>query len=133
MLAATTGLNTAAQPVESVAGEVNIIQIDAPASGAVDPEIPNRNPGNIGSTLTPVAALASAADSQAINRVQTLPDSQFRSHPNKYLIETNPALTDLKQFMSSDYLLSKLGYNPDDSWKRLGDGFMNKNLSSKQW
>ncbi|EIK60998.1 putative toxin [Pseudomonas lactis] len=127
-LAATTGLNTAAQPVESVASEVNIIQIDAPASGAVDPEIPNRNPGNIESTLPPVAALASAADSQAINRVQTLPDSQFRSHPNKYLIETNPALTDLKQFMSSDYLLSKLGYNPDDSWKRLGDGFYEQKL-----
>ncbi|NMX30527.1 hemagglutinin, partial [Pseudomonas sp. WS 5406] len=47
---------------------------------------------------------------------------------HKYLIETNPALTDLKQFMSSDYLLGKLGYNPDASWKRLGDGLYEQRL-----
>ncbi|WP_404942776.1 hemagglutinin repeat-containing protein, partial [Pseudomonas protegens] len=43
-------------------------------------------------------------------------------------IETNPALTHLKQFMSSDYLLSNLGYNPDESAKRLGDGFYEQKL-----
>ncbi|MGI4837065.1 MAG: hemagglutinin repeat-containing protein [Janthinobacterium lividum] len=46
----------------------------------------------------------------------------------KYLIETNPLLTNLKQFMSSDYLLSHLGYNPDDAAKRLGDGFYEQRL-----
>jgi filamentous hemagglutinin len=30
--------------------------------------------------------------------------------------------------MSSDYLLSNLGYNPDDSAKRLGDGFYEQQL-----
>ncbi|MGV8919428.1 MAG: hypothetical protein ACOH2R_16780 [Pseudomonas sp.] len=39
------------------------------------------------------------------------------SHPQKYLIETNPAITDLKQFLGSDYMLAALGYNPDDSEK----------------
>ena len=34
--------------------------------------------------------------------------SQFAASPHKYLIETNPVLTDLKQFMSSDYLLGKM-------------------------
>ena len=43
-------------------------------------------------------------------------------------IETNPLLTDLKQFMGSDYLLSKLGYDPDQSAKRLGDGFYEQRL-----
>nr|WP_256671184.1 hypothetical protein [Pseudomonas sp. IB20] len=60
--------------------------------------------------------------SQTFTRVQGLPDSRAASQPHKYLIETNPVLTDLKQFMSSDYLLQGLGYNPDQSWKRLGDG-----------
>ncbi|BBP77288.1 hypothetical protein PHLH7_33920 [Pseudomonas sp. Ost2] len=46
----------------------------------------------------------------------------------KYLIETNPVLTDLKQFMSSDYLLGNLGYDPDTSWKRLGDGLYEQRL-----
>ncbi|MGC5700857.1 filamentous hemagglutinin N-terminal domain-containing protein [Pseudomonas sp. NFXW11] len=49
-------------------------------------------------------------------------------NPHKYLIETNPALTDLKQFMSSDYLLANLGYDPDASAKRLGDGFYEQKL-----
>jgi len=61
-------------------------------------------------------------------RVQGLPDMSARSNPQKYLVETNPVLTDLKQFMSSDYLLSGLGYNPDTSAKRLGDGFYEQKL-----
>ncbi|MCZ7019364.1 hypothetical protein, partial [Salmonella enterica] len=35
---------------------------------------------------------------------------------------------DLKQFMSSDYLLGKLVYNPDTAWKRLGDGLYEQRL-----
>jgi len=37
-------------------------------------------------------------------------------------------LTELKQFMSSDYLLAGLGYNPDESAKRLGDGLYEQRL-----
>ncbi|WP_416768935.1 hemagglutinin repeat-containing protein [Pseudomonas sp. RHF3.3-3] len=67
---------------------------------------------------------------QAANppHVPGLPDTSGRSSPQKYLIETNPVLTDLKQFMSSDYLLSNLGYDPDTSAKRLGDGFYEQKL-----
>lgn len=57
-----------------------------------------------------------------------MPDTQYTSQPHKYLIETNPVLTELKQFMSSDYLLGNLGYDPDKSWKRLGDGFYEQRL-----
>ncbi|MEH3021628.1 MAG: hemagglutinin repeat-containing protein [Pseudomonas oryzihabitans] len=48
--------------------------------------------------------------------------------PHRYLVETNPALTDLKQFLSSDYLLGHLNYNPDTTWKRLGDGLYEQRL-----
>ncbi|AAY90835.1 filamentous hemagglutinin family protein, intein-containing [Pseudomonas protegens Pf-5] len=61
-------------------------------------------------------------------QIAGLPDAASLSRPHKYLIETNPALTHLKQFMSSDYLLSNLGYNPDESAKRLGDGFYEQKL-----
>ncbi|MDU9026236.1 S-layer family protein, partial [Pseudomonas corrugata] len=57
-----------------------------------------------------------------------LPDRSFQANPQKYLIETNPALTDMRRFMSSDYLLSNLGYDPDDAAKRLGDGFYEQRL-----
>ncbi|MEN8638242.1 DUF637 domain-containing protein [Pseudomonas sichuanensis] len=39
-----------------------------------------------------------------------------------YLIETNPELTDPGRFMASDYLLGHLGFDPDQAWRRLGDG-----------
>src|SRR6202000_560903 len=66
--------------------------------------------------------------SQSAIHVPGLPDTSGRSSPQKYLIETNPALTDLKQFMSSDYLLSHLGYDPQTSATRLGDGFYEQKL-----
>ncbi|MFD1698277.1 DUF637 domain-containing protein [Halopseudomonas phragmitis] len=59
--------------------------------------------------------------------VQGLPASQS-SQPHKYLIETNPALTDLKQFMGSDYLLANMGFDPDQAQKRLGDGLYEQRL-----
>nr|WP_317850721.1 S-layer family protein [Pseudomonas sp. BF-R-01] len=48
--------------------------------------------------------------------------TQSRNPANKYLIETNPSFVDLSKFMSSDYLIGKLGYDPDQAARRLGDG-----------
>lgn len=62
------------------------------------------------------------------NGVNGVPTSQFAANPHKYLIETNPLLTDMRQFMSSDYMLSKLGYDPDTAQRRLGDGFYEQRL-----
>lgn len=64
----------------------------------------------------------------SVTGVQGLPNSSKASNSHKYLIETNPALTDLKQFMSSDYLLGLLGVTPDNSQKRLGDGLYEQRL-----
>jgi filamentous hemagglutinin len=67
-------------------------------------------------------------DNRPVTRVTGLPDTRAPSNAHKYLIETNPVLTDLKSFMSSDYLLEKLGYDPDQSAKRLGDGLYEQRL-----
>ncbi|WP_165497346.1 hemagglutinin repeat-containing protein [Phytopseudomonas dryadis] len=50
------------------------------------------------------------------------------NQPHKYLIETNPALTELNRFLSSDYMLDLLGYDPDQAQKRLGDGLYEQRL-----
>ncbi|WP_186350707.1 DUF637 domain-containing protein [Pseudomonas fragi] len=63
-----------------------------------------------------------------VARVQGLPEIPAVDNRHKYLIETNPALTDLKQFMSSDYLLDKLGMTPDETNRRLGDGLYEQRL-----
>ncbi|MGX0891878.1 filamentous hemagglutinin [Pseudomonas sp. ADAK2 TE3594] len=78
--------------------------------------------------LTGATVTSSASAPITLNRVQGLPSNAGKSQPHKYLIETNPVLTNLKQFMSSDYLLSNLGYDADQSAKRLGDGFYEQTL-----
>jgi len=75
----------------------------------------------------------SAGDAQSgaglsIARVQGLPSSATPSNSHKYLIESNPELTSLKSFLSSDYLLDQLGYDPDQTQKRLGDGLYEQRL-----
>lgn len=71
--------------------------------------------------------LSSAASSIGISQAGAL-SSSAAARPHKYLIETNPVLTNLKSFMSSDYLLANLGYDPDQSAKRLGDGLYEQRL-----
>lgn len=59
------------------------------------------------------------------------PGALFRLHPEpgaKYLIETDPAFTDKKRFLSSDYMLEQLKWDPDKIQKRLGDGFYERRL-----
>ena len=59
------------------------------------------------------------------------PGALFKLHPEpgaKYLIETDPAFTDKKRFLSSDYMLEQLKWNPDAVQKRLGDGFYERRL-----
>ncbi len=109
--ASSTALSTAERAQAASAG---------PAS-AVDTRL------GVEDSITQATALTGQGP-LTIDRVQGLPDSSVRSNPHKYLIETNPVLTDLKQFMSSDYLLENLGYDPDDSAKRLGDGFYEQKL-----
>ncbi|PJI46786.1 MAG: hemagglutinin [Pseudomonas sp.] len=63
-----------------------------------------------------------------VAQVQGVPSTARPVNSHKYLIETNPELTSLKSFLSSDYLLSLLGYDPDKSQKRLGDGLYEQRL-----
>ncbi|SIR61885.1 two-partner secretion domain-containing protein [Pseudomonas sp. A214] len=76
----------------------------------------------------PRADIKAALVTRPVNRVTGLPDVQAPSNAHKYLIETNPVLTNLNQFMSSDYLLENLGYDPDTAAKRLGDGLYEQRL-----
>lgn len=47
-------------------------------------------------------------------------------------IETDPAFTNYKQWLSSDYYLKQLNYDPDKMGKRLGDGFYEQKLLKEQ-
>ncbi|MGN8276591.1 two-partner secretion domain-containing protein [Pseudomonas sp. SMN5] len=123
------------------------LNVGAPVEGSHSLPMPSRNSGvgtgtqvaavNVtGTNILPTAqvvpqvgnAVDTPASSQAVVRVQGVPETSFTTNPQKYLIETNPVLTELKSFMSSDYLLQNLGYDPDQSAKRLGDGLYEQRL-----
>ncbi|WP_256562828.1 hemagglutinin repeat-containing protein, partial [Pseudomonas sp. PA1(2017)] len=54
---------------------------------------------------------------------------QISTDPShRYLIETNPAFANLRNFLNSDYLLSRIGFDPDQAQKRLGDGLYEQRL-----
>ncbi|MFC4860100.1 two-partner secretion domain-containing protein [Pseudomonas sp. MAHUQ-62] len=81
-----------------------------------------------GGAITGVPGGTSNPPTQTVDRVQGLPATSGQPKPHKYLVETNPELTNLKQFLSSDYLLGNLGYDPDQAQKRLGDGLYEQRL-----
>ncbi|MFJ2485443.1 DUF637 domain-containing protein [Pseudomonas sp. NPDC087639] len=55
---------------------------------------------------------------------------QSTNPQSRYLIETNPELTQTAAFMSSDYLLGKLDFSADETARRLGDGRYESRLIS---
>ena len=65
--------------------------------------------------------------SLAKDNPMTLPNSslyEVNQDPDaKVLIETDPAFTDKKTWLSSDYFFRQMQYDPDHIQKRLGDGY----------
>ncbi|MBK8188087.1 MAG: hemagglutinin repeat-containing protein [Cellvibrio sp.] len=60
--------------------------------------------------------------------IASLHTNLHKNPDSKYLIETRPEFTLYENFLSSDYLLDALGYNADQTIKRLGDAFFENML-----
>ncbi|WP_435635991.1 DUF637 domain-containing protein [Pseudomonas solani] len=84
------------------------------------------------------AQLAPDANQQAVNPV-TLPGFGLPQGQNglfhvnqgaghRYLVETRAEFANLKSFLSSDYMLNRLGFDADQAQKRLGDGLYEQRL-----
>ena len=82
-----------------------------------------------------------ASTSQSLVVRTTSPDtsiptaSLFRTLPGStshYLVETDPAFASYRNWLSSDYLLDALSYDPATVTKRLGDGFYEQRLIREQ-
>lgn len=87
----------------------------------------NTSPTSVGAASgTTVATLTSS----------TLPNSSlFQTNPNAnrgYLIETNPRFANYRTWLSSDYMINALSYDPSTMTKRLGDGFYEQKLVREQ-
>src|SRR5450830_1133253 len=90
------------------------------------------------SRYTPLGmpAIANPATIDANAPITAIPNSAlYHQNPNPnagYLIETDPRFTQYTTWLSSDYMLQQLGYDPATTQKRLGDGFYEQNLVLQQ-
>ncbi|KPC50486.1 hemagglutinin repeat-containing protein [Amantichitinum ursilacus] len=119
-------VQTTAPAAAAVAG-VGTVTVQDRASAAATrtsaTEIPSAAPG------TPTVIRTIGPDTK-------VPDNAlFRLNPQGqrgYLIETDPRFASYKTWLSSDYLLQQLQYDPALTQKRLGDGFYEQKLVREQ-
>ncbi|OLU29573.1 DUF637 domain-containing protein [Pseudomonas sp. PA27(2017)] len=125
----------ATQPITNAA----VMAHSAPQAGGSTPTLETSVDGASAPLVVQLnPQLAADKAQQAIDPISlpgfSLPQGQnglFQTNTNpghRYLIETNPAFADLKNFLNSDYLLSRLGFDPDVAQKRLGDGLYEQRL-----
>lgn len=144
----TSGGGDVANAVVQAAGRVDIKGTQTIENGLLRPgEQIDRGASRVGQT-----AVSSDAKPVATLNAQLAPDShqqsvdplalpgfslpqgqnglfQVSNNPShRYLVETNPAFANLKNFLSSDYLLGRLGFDPDQAQKRLGDGLYEQRM-----
>ncbi len=66
----------------------------------------------------------------------TLPDTRLftiKTDPvSPYVVETDPAFTNYRNFVSSDYFYQQLQLDPDRTLRRLGDGYYEQRLVQDQ-
>lgn len=120
-----------ARPTVNIPGVTPVMPGIQPVAGTPNTQSQGNRPTQVATVVAKpldAGAQTTSVASQTVSRVQGFTPTGPVSQPHKYLVETNPVLTDLKQFMSSDYLLAGLGYNPDESAKRLGDGLYEQHL-----
>ncbi|WP_279613407.1 hemagglutinin repeat-containing protein [Burkholderia sp. BCC0405] len=84
-------------------------------------------------TVDPIIASATALN--VLNNLTIPQGGLYRPDPSpnaSYVIETNPAFTNQKNFISSDYFFSQIGVDLTHIPKRLGDGFYEQQLVRNQ-
>lgn len=67
--------------------------------------------------------------------VHIVSSSLFQPSPDvaaDYLIETNPRFANYRTWLSSDYMMQQLAFDPATTQKRLGDGFYEQRLIREQ-
>ena len=82
---------------------------------------------------TAQAGTGSTGSNSANPRLPT--SSLYTLHPGTtggYLVETDPRFANYRTWLSSDYMLKSLGFDPSLIEKRLGDGFYEQKLIREQ-
>ncbi|UVH55055.1 hemagglutinin repeat-containing protein [Variovorax paradoxus] len=102
---------------------------------------------NVGTVVGTGGTGAGASGGTSAGSTRTVPTVVRTSTPNltvpqaslfrtqaggNYLIETDPRFANYRNWLSSDYLLNSFGVDPNNTLKRLGDGFYEQQLIREQ-
>ncbi len=111
--------------------QINLNISDVQENIAVTPNKPSELHGSVGGQVSPLN-VPNARSDQNQNHIQLPINSLYSTQPNNpnYLIETDPAFTNYRQWLGSDYLLNALGLR--NMHKRLGDGYYEQKLVNEQ-
>ncbi|QND84715.1 hemagglutination activity domain-containing large exoprotein [Chromobacterium vaccinii] len=146
-LGGTAAQGEAGRVLQGALGQMQGAQLNGALSGADGQQLKN---GGVDAAAASQLAKAyppapanqqvtlSAGGAKAANPVEkgyAVPDNGlFHAKPapqQPYLVETNPQFTQYSNFISSDYLLKQLNYDPSKVEKRLGDGFYEQQLVTR--
>ena len=111
--------------------QINLNVSDVQENVSVTPNKPTDLYGSGGGQVSPIN-VPNARSDQNQNRIQLPNSSLYSTQPNNpnYLIETDPAFTNYRRWLGSDYLLA--AFDPVNKHKRLGDGYYEQKLVNEQ-
>ncbi len=111
-----TRVDPATIPVTNIVGggQTSLTQIDLPIGGLY--------------RLSSGTATDRTAMGRAANGLGGINAWRSNGPGRRYLIETDPRFVNYDNFISSDFLLDKLGVDPEWTQTRLGDGFYEQRL-----
>jgi filamentous hemagglutinin len=128
-LNATQGYDAGKAASGANGGNRNVTIVEVPANvGAVVKADSRSNPGAGVSKTVPMVVRTSTPRTD-IPRASLF---SLNGGPQGYLVETDPRFANYRSWLSSDYLLSGLGLDPNNMLKRLGDGFYEQKLVREQ-
>ena len=100
-------------------------------------DITNAQRERVQNALSPFGLASSdttqTGDDEQVERLFV--SSLYRVHPEStanYLVETDPAFTNKRNFLSSDYMYRQMKWDQDKVPKRIGDGFYEQQLLADQ-
>ncbi|PTU64817.1 filamentous hemagglutinin [Chromobacterium sp. Panama] len=139
-IAGHQGVSVRAPSIENVTVNPAQISVAEAAKAAAEAEPASWDKQDVAAAAGSAAAGAKAGPLKGgagqPGLLDRLPNNQlFQQNPSptaSYLIETDSRFTQYNNFISSDYMLKQLNYDPVGAHKRLGDGYYEQKLVRDQ-
>ncbi len=129
-VATGTSAGVAAANLSTSVIGVDTVGIDRAAIGVEGTGTPEAQAAEFGFALAPLNGQATGAPGSRSLDLGGL--FRFSAPGSSFLVETDPRFTSYGNFLSSDYFLDRLGFDPSRTQQRLGDALYEQQLVQNQ-